>query len=850
MKSCVRGCTTLSTRHSVKGHESRAASYATAALGDTVSRRGLHRLSARPDELAAITERLPSPTAGPNGERAVGPADGLVLTHPTSGTATRLPTSLALDPDKAVRLIERVVDGLPGPRERFLAVWRLLPDRIATEFGTDMARLPADTRIPDHTLFQHVDITAGLYTAGAPNDVAYLSFALGPVHPFIAAARSVRDLWSGSALLSWLSFQAMKPILDCLGPTAFVYPSLRGSPLVDLWLIREAALGDRLPKPVLSARMAPSLPHRFTALVPRHHANEIGDACLAAAHGGWRKMATAVRTNINSWLAPIQANWDRLWERQIESALDFRVAVAPGRMLSDARLASLVGCSEFSSAWPQAQKLRDLEKAIPPDHRPDYAQDHAGRWQAHMDFSSRLMAAQRTVRHVPDTGDLGLGTVPGKCTLFGSWEQMGPAEYRRSLDFWNDAAENVSIKGVRLRPRERLSAVALTKRFAGPALLASELYVQPEDLRFPDTSTVAAADWLTTAGIDHGQERRLNGTWSGLWLHWNKQHQDPTERAVPGDLWLRICQARKQIGNPPSYYAVISLDGDEMGRWLAGQKTPELRQLLHPKIRTYFEELKDTCANDGISAPRPMGPALHGTISAALGVFASDAAPRIVERYHGTMIYSGGDDVLALCPVATALRCVHDLRRAFSGLNDPMRDGWRECGGLRKITMGDRASMSGAIAVVHSHEDLRRALETARDAEKRAKQAGRNLLVVATVRRSGETARAICPWPTTDWIDGLRKTFAEGASDRWTYRLRAELPTLASGLLPRQALHAEILRLVNRGESDTDVRRYGSLVAEAFDRYCELRKGVSDAELLTHFLTLCQSASFMARGND
>ena len=432
---------------------------------------------------------------------------------------------------------------------------------------------------------------------------------------------------------------------------------------------------------------------------------------------------------------------------------------------------------------------------------------------------------------------------------------MGPVEYRSSLSFWREAARNLSIKGVRLRPRERLSAVALTKRFAGPALLASELDVKPENLRFPDTATVAAADWLTKAEIDHDRERRLGGTWSGLWLHWNKRHQDAKEQAVPVDLWSRICRAREQQGKPPTYYAVISLDGDEMGRWLAGEKTPCLRRLLHRKVRGYFEKLNDPCAEAGLAAPRPVGPALQGAISAALGVFASEVAPQIVAQHHGTMIYSGGDDVLALCPVASALRCVHNLRKAFSGLDDSERDGWRQCGGQRKITMGDQASMSGGLAVVHFHEDLRLALETVRDAESRAKQAGRNLLDVVTARRSGATTRAICPWPTTDWLDGLRKEFARGVSDRWTYRLRTELPALTSCLLPRQALQAEIRRLIDRGESDTAVSCDGAVVADAFERYGELRKGVPDAKvpdakLLSDFLTLCQSASFMARGSD
>ncbi len=845
---------------SVKGHEPRATKYASAALGYDISRSGLHRLAAQADFNAAIAERLPSPNAGPNGERAVNPEDGLQLTHPTSGAVLPLPASLQLDQDRAIALIEKLVAGLPGPRERFLAVWRMLPDRIATVFGEDAARLPADTRIPDHTLFQHVDIAAGLYAAGAGNDdVAFLSFVLGPVQPFIEAARSVRDLWSGSALLSWLAFSAMKPILECLGPTAFVYPALRGAPLVDLWLRKERGLDQLVRRPTLDARMAPSLPHRFTAVVPwgpdGEQADTLRQACLDAARDGWQRMATAVRTAVSARLeqelppGDIRRDWDRLWKRQIDGALDFQVAVVPESELNEDRLAQLVGGSEFSSEWPDAQKIRGLAAVIPCEHRPSYVQDHAGRWQARMELSARLMAAQRTVRHVPSTVDPDAGPSPGKCTLFGSWEQMGPAEYRASQNFWS-AAQKISVDGVRLRPRERLCAVALAKRFAGPALLASELDVEPIHLRFPDTATVAAADWLAKAGIDHEKERRRGGTWSGLWLHWSNRHQDKDEEKVPEDLWDRIRSARKRHGRTPTYYAVISLDGDEIGRWLAGEKNLPLRKLLHPKMRRYFEELGDPAAEAGLSARRPVGPALHGAISAALGVFATEVAPSIVSEHHGTIIYSGGDDMLALCPVATALACAHDLRQAFSGLDDKAGDGWRDCNGRRRITMGDRASLSGGIAVVHYHEDLRLGLEMARAARDRAKQAGRDTLDLVTARRSGETARAVCRWPTAVWLNKLRSQFVRGASDRWTYRLRAELPTLASGLLPRNALQAEIRRLVNRSDADSEVRCDGSAIVDAFDSYGESRKGVPDAELLSDFVMLCQSASFMARGSD
>lgn len=840
----------------VRGHESRAARYASAVLGRAVSRGSLHRLAARADRTAAIVERPPAPTAGADGERAVGPADGLRLAHPMSGACVELkPSSLEPDPDRTVRLLEAIVDGLTGPRERFLAVWRLLPDGIAAEFGNDAARLPADTRIPDHTLFQHVDVTAGLHAAGAPDGAACLSFVLGPVQPFIAAARSVRDLWSGSALLSWLAFQAMTPILERLGPTAFVYPTLRGAPLADNWL-RDVGLGECVPLPGRRARMAPSLPNRFVAVVPWGEggaaAAALREACIGAARTGWRRLADAVRNRLDPTFAHHCPDWARLWDSQIDSAFDFRAAAAPLNQLDDDRLARLFGAAGFASAWPDAQAIRLLETTIPSGHRPKYRQDHAGRWQAQMEMSARLLAATRFVRHVPRAGDPGGGPSPPKCTLFGSWEQMGPAESGASRDFWDTAAETTSVKGVRLRSRERLCAVGLTKRFAGPALLASELEFSSEDLRFPDTATVAAAEWLADAGIDPDEERRRRGGhWSGLWLHWRRRHEVQDERPVPEELWERIREAREsRRGRTPAYYAVIAMDGDHMGRWLTGEKTPELRRLLHPKLRDYFEALGEPDADDALSAKRPVGPALHAAISAALSTFATEVAPAVVEHHHGTLIYSGGDDVLALCPVSTALDCARSLGDAFSGRDDPAEDGWRDCGDRRRITMGVRASMSAGVALVHYREDLRDALETARAAEHAAKDAGRGLLALVAARRSGETARAICPWPFVAWLDDLRRAFADGASDRWTYRLRAESPALASDL-PLEAVRSEIGRLVTRADADAGGGSLERLdVAGAFETYRELRTGAAAGAVLWDFTILCQSAAFMARGRD
>ncbi len=836
-------------------HERRSALYASAAVGRDVSREEILKSASIVDQRSALTERLPLPKVEAIGRCVNDSGQGLTLLHPMSAASYKIASGKP-NQDDVVAAIATIVNDLDDMRQRFLAIWRLLPDAMA-RVCSDLGRLPADASFPDHTLVQHADITAGLHAAlRDDHGVAYLSFAIGPVQPFIAAARSVRDLWSGSVLLSWLMFKAMLPILEHLGPTAFVYPSLRGNALVDLWLRKECGLSKKIDCPDPIRRMAPSLPNRFVALVPWGdggvEAEALRQACLRAARSAWAHLADSVRESLDPKLSVLASDWSRSWRAQIDTALEFCASIAPERQLSDTLMAELHGAKSFASGWPDAAHVRGLADTIPASHRQDYPRDSAGRWQAQMETSARLMAAARSVRHVPTSSPADTGPSPGKCTLFGSWEQMGPGQFEDARKFWDAASRTVRLRGVRIRSGERLSAVALTKRFAAPALLARELQLGTADLRFPDTATVAAAEWLGQAEIDPDNEH----DWSGRWLHWTRQDQDPDEGSVPEDLWKRIKAARERLGEPPAYYAAIAMDGDEMGQWLAGKKMPALGELMHPKLRGYFERVSGERVRAGLSAKRPVGPALHAAISAALAAFASEIAPEIVASHKGVTIYSGGDDVLALCPLSEALRCARSLRLAFSGRDDPddrVSDGWRACGGVRRITMGPTASMSAGVVLVHQHADLRQALAEAHGAEARAKAAGRDLLDLTAMRRSGETARAICPWDFVPWLDELRIAFRAGASSRWTYRLRAELPTLSSNTLPLPAIQAEIRRLVDRTSQEASTGAFGLTgvdVANRFSEYCCARENIDRGCLLGDFILLCQSASFMARGRD
>jgi len=88
-------------------------------------------------------------------------------------------------------------------RKTLLAFWRFGPEPAEDEdFGKPgqlWKRLPADTRVPDHSIWDHLDLTsafAGAFAADPKGEAALPALSIGPVQPFIAAARTERLLLS------------------------------------------------------------------------------------------------------------------------------------------------------------------------------------------------------------------------------------------------------------------------------------------------------------------------------------------------------------------------------------------------------------------------------------------------------------------------------------------------------------------------------------------------------------------------------------------------------------------------------------------------------------------------------
>ncbi|RME73474.1 MAG: type III-B CRISPR-associated protein Cas10/Cmr2, partial [Planctomycetota bacterium] len=315
----------------------------------------------------------------------------------------------------------------------------------------------------------------------------------------------------------------------------------------------------------------------------------------------------------------------------------------------------------------------------------------------------------------------------------------------------------------------------------------------------------------------------------------------------------------------PAYFGALLLDGDHMGKWLQGRNTPRVREIMHPDLVRYFEGLSDPAGSvrAALDARRHTGPTIHAAISEALGTFSLHVVPRVVEDSRGELIYAGGDDVLALLPVETALGCALRLYRGFRGELGPADD-WPEApeGFVRlaeeepeRLAMGPLATASCGIAIVHYKDDLRAALAAARRAEKAAKEGGRDRLGLIARRRSGEHSLSVVPWRMLPLLDALVRLYAreDAPTDRWAYKLRAAADGL--GGLPVEAITLEIERLIARTEEDNQLRpTLLGLARELWTLHAashpEAADGATTRELVESFAILIQTASFMARGRD
>jgi len=162
-------------------------------------------------------------------------------------------------------LIPEEIRRCEDPRQVYWWLWRCYPVALSRALDRDgsipneprLPLLPADTRIPDASVWSHTTMTSALagglagYDSDYPKKGArrgktyhesrpYLGiFSFTPVQELIKASRKMRDFWAGSWLLHYLSAKVCWAIARQYGPDTLLYPCLYAQPLIDLWLLKQ-----------------------------------------------------------------------------------------------------------------------------------------------------------------------------------------------------------------------------------------------------------------------------------------------------------------------------------------------------------------------------------------------------------------------------------------------------------------------------------------------------------------------------------------------------------------------------------------------------------------------------------
>jgi len=498
-----------------------------------------------------------------------------------------------------------------------------------------------------------------------------LKLQIGPVQDFIAQARSTRDLWSGSYLLSWLVSAGLCKLVGELEKSKIapikalecvIFPNLKGQPLFDL----QRKGRDRS----IEAReyLTPNIPNLFMAALPVS-VDQATD------------IAKLVEGRIRSeWKAISESCWDKLIrDKMVSAAIKSRFDHQSKNFLN--------------ISWQCTPNDSDYETGYQKNGRELDAVRQTRVFNGWSSGQWRRPGEDMNKDSLTGREEVICGGNDWWKAHVGSLQESDPKQF----EYWRTVF------------RERQSgdlygAVTLVKRLWHRVYLSKEGnggFKVSKDLPIPSTFQTAIHD--PDKDVDDEIDEPED----------DKKH----------------------------YFALLLMDGDEMGKWLSGDKNLKIEAGAH-------------CG-----------------FSTALSGFALQQARVIVSKHDGCLIYAGGDDVLALLPADTALACGQDLRETFrSHVQSQASPDWL-------LQKGEKLDMdvSVGIAIAHYKEPLQDVFRGAQAAERRAKkELSRAAFSVTIIKHAGETVQWGSKWDSSQaglfqsLLDGVRSDIL---SARFPYRM-------------------------------------------------------------------------------
>jgi CRISPR-associated protein Cmr2 len=546
---------------------------------------------------------------------------------------------------------------------------------------------------------------------------------------------------------------------------------------------------------IYPSELSQDVPNKLVACVPWDNCEAIAEKTRTALLKRWGELAKEARDNFEKIKKPFD---ESIWQRQMADDYLWETYWSA---------ASLEG-RDYKTAYQEAE---------------------------------RALTAVKFTRPFKQVEELGF-----KDTLSGKRQALCPSDLD-GQKYWLAIGKEPSITPIKIRPsaenhpRERLDAIGLVKRFRDLEDTVKETLSPFHG--FPSTSSIASASFLESAGkcpdaLKNYQdavaallpERKYvirDGNWrydgdlfysetlrsKRLKSDYNKviSETDPilvnTQNALK-KLSEAVKDAAKDtpgaVSRPSPYYAIIALDGDGMGRYIRSLQTEDDHRAFSARLRKFSSEVNS-----------------------------------LAETYLAKVIYNGGDDVLAMAPLKTAFTFARELAKLFNAAT--------------KVGPDDKGlTASAGIAISHHLSPLSYALQTARRAEKHAKDIDdlKDAVCVTALKRSGEPIEVRSKW------NAIGGQFEQVISQFENNKLSSKFPydvARSAYALPEagDSLEAELHRLVKRhlqnGTSEIAKTLSANLCqwAESFPLDPKHPDNPQQADILASWLAL---ARFIAKG--
>ncbi|ABO08708.1 type III-B CRISPR-associated protein Cas10/Cmr2 [Pyrobaculum calidifontis] len=562
--------------------------------------------------------------------------------------------------------------------------------------------LPADTRVPTHSIFDHLYATASMlnWTRGGG---CLMVVDLPGIQSILKSARKAGDYRAGSLLVSLVAWRVAWRFMERHGPDILLSPTPRFNPLfyaqldrrvkgvwglyagamsyyvgkkfgvsqqlpVDEWLhglIRRSSLFpgtlylalpeckgedeaysyfDEVLKEVLEAARggeAPNLPFDLGGL---------DDGVKRVVEAGLKGLESVRYLPIRVAVAYVEEGLRNLEKWTTERfGIDDEVKKLLGgdlRRFLFARLLEMVN-ERKRRALPKYPSWFDKEG------RPRFSQTYKGTW-----MHSSLDPSQPAV------------------VKFGGVFKDGNLTYDDETHSW------LKSLGIEEKKDANLTKVFKPKEALGPVdLIKRALYLRSAKRAGIDSVEVVALNYYYLKHyFDSERCREIKGLVERVLD--GEDVEDVFGSSEAADRRLAECKgAGEEPWTPGLEYVVIRADGDNVGKLLRGclPKEPQMPQDVEVvRDREQFEKdmkhalrvlgamretAKHICGGGYLVVPSP---AYYAAVSAALMVTAiGDAA--IVEKSQGELVFAGGDDLLAFSAKPPSFDIVKETRENYWG---------------------------------------------------------------------------------------------------------------------------------------------------------------------------------------